>query len=116
MLRIYRTIISLHLIPTTIDSKINTLTKDVICEAAYLPLSIIIVGIGNSDFSHMIELDGDKIPIKNKKGVQIERDIVQFVRFNDFKNNSINLSEEVLKEVPDQVEQYYRRYLNFKGM
>jgi|688.fasta_scaffold166757_2 hypothetical protein len=32
MLRIYRTIISLHLIPTTIDSKINTLTKDIICE------------------------------------------------------------------------------------
>jgi len=92
------------------------LTKDVICEAAYLPLSIIIVGIGNSEFSHMIELDGDKIPIKNKKGVQVERDIVQFVRFNDFKNNSINLSEEVLKEVPGQVEQYYRKYLNFKGM
>ena len=32
MLRIYRAIISLHLIPATIDSKINTLTKDIICE------------------------------------------------------------------------------------
>jgi hypothetical protein len=35
------------------------LTIQKIVAAAYLPLSIIIIGIGNEDFSNMIILDGD---------------------------------------------------------
>lgn len=34
-------------------------TIDTICYAAYLPLSIIIVGVGIGDFSNMEILDGD---------------------------------------------------------
>jgi len=33
--------------------------KNSIVEAADLPLSIIIVGIGNADFTDMVTLDGD---------------------------------------------------------
>lgn len=91
-------------------------TKDIIVEAAKLPISIIIIGIGEDNFLNMIELDGDKVAIQNKKGEKCERDIVQFVRYNNYRNNSIKLSEEVLQEVPLQVEQYYRLYKNFKGM
>jgi hypothetical protein len=91
-------------------------TKNIIVEAAYLPLSIIIVGIGDENFQNMIELDGDKVPILNKKGEKVQRDIVQFVCFNDFKMDSVKLSEEVLKEVPKQAEQYYRKYKNFKAI
>ena len=44
-------------------------TKDMICELAFLPCSVIIVGVGNADFSEMVELDGDKDrPLKNSKG------------------------------------------------
>jgi hypothetical protein len=34
-------------------------TIDLVCQAAYLPLSIIIVGVGKADFDNMQKLDGD---------------------------------------------------------
>ena len=98
------------------DGNINDMqqTCDKIVEASYLPLSIIIVGIGNGDFSLMDILDGDKHPLKNSRGELRKRDIVQFVQFEDFKkNNAIDygtdLTEEVLKEIPTQVEEYYEK-------
>ena len=98
------------------DGCINDMpqTCDKIVEASYLPLSIIIVGIGNADFSLMDILDGDKNPLKNSRGELTKRDIVQFVQFEDFKkNNAIDygtdLTEEVLKEIPTQVEEYYEK-------
>ena len=98
------------------DGCINDMqeTCDKIVEASYLPLSIIIVGIGSADFSLMKILDGDKYPLKNSRGELRKRDIVQFVKFEDFKkNNAIDygtdLTEEVLKEIPTQVEEYYEK-------
>ena len=87
-------------------------TRDKIVEASYLPLSIIIVGIGNDDFELMDILDGDKYPLTNSRGELRKRDIVQFVKFEDFKKNNAvdygtDLTEEVLKEIPTQVEEYY---------
>ena len=35
------------------------MSKDLIVNASDLPLSIIIVGVGNADFESMNELDGD---------------------------------------------------------
>jgi hypothetical protein len=43
-------------------------TKDLIVECSGYPLSIIIVGIGNADFSNMVELDGDDVILKNSRG------------------------------------------------
>jgi hypothetical protein len=104
------------------DGCINDMqqTCDKIVEASYLPLSIIIVGIGTADFSLMDILDGDKYPLKNSKGELRKRDIVQFVKFEDFKkNNAIDygtdLTEEVLKEIPTQVEEYYEKCGKFYG-
>ena len=98
------------------DGCINDMpqTCDKIVEASYLPLSIIIVGIGNADFSLMDVLDGDEIPLKNSIGELRKRDIVQFVKFEDFKKvNAIDygtdLTEEVLKEIPTQVEEYFEK-------
>ena len=96
------------------DGNINDMnqTRDKIVEASYLPLSIIIVGIGNADFELMDILDGDKYPLTNSRGELRKRDIVQFVKFEDFKKNNAvdygtDLTEEVLKEIPTQVEEYY---------
>ena len=89
-------------------------TRDKIVEASYLPMSIIIVGIGKADFTLMNMLDGDSEPVVNSKGEPWRRDIVQFVEFENFKkNNAVNygtdLTEEVLKEIPKQVEEYYQK-------
>jgi hypothetical protein len=48
-------------------------TKKAIIDACGSPLSIIIIGVGNGDFTNMIELDGDHNPFA-------PRDIVQFVK------------------------------------
>lgn len=68
--------------------------------ASLLPLSIIVVGIGNADFSQMHILDGDE-GLKDARGRKAQRDLVQFVPFNSFRNNSMLLAEEVLEELPE---------------
>ena len=51
-------------------------TKDLIYQLAQLPCSIIIVGVGNADFSAMEELDGDDGGLRNSAGQLVARDIV----------------------------------------
>ena len=53
-------------------------TKAAIIEASFLPMSIIIIGVGPADFSAMEELDADTIPLTSK-WKRANRDIVQFV-------------------------------------
>jgi hypothetical protein len=90
-------------------------TKDMIYEASFLPISFIIVGIGNSDFGNMVALDGDDVELTNSKGQKVGRDIVQFVKYNSYKVDSNKLAQEVLKEIPRQVEMYFRKHNNFKA-
>ena len=81
-----------------------------IISCSNLPLSIIIVGIGNANFDNMNRLDGDG-GLYGSKGQTAQRDIVQFVPFNEFLSKGpIALAEEVLKEVPNQV----LGYMNLK--
>ena len=62
------------------------MTIDLLVRNCNLPLSLIIVGIGNADFSNMDTLDGDN-GLYNKKGQKAQRDIVQFVPFNKVHKN-----------------------------
>lgn len=64
-------------------------TREAIVRASYQPLSIIIVGVGNADFTDMQILDGDDGVLRSPKGEPVLRDIVQFVPFRDFKTVSI---------------------------
>uniref|UniRef100_A0A8D2J049 C2 domain-containing protein n=1 Tax=Varanus komodoensis TaxID=61221 RepID=A0A8D2J049_VARKO len=63
-------------------------TREAIVRASYLPMSIIIVGVGNADFTDMQVLDGDDGVLRSPKGEPVLRDIVQFVPFREFKNVS----------------------------
>uniref|UniRef100_A0A7N5K776 Copine-6-like n=1 Tax=Ailuropoda melanoleuca TaxID=9646 RepID=A0A7N5K776_AILME len=75
---------------------------DAIVRASRLPLSIIIVGIGNADFSDMRELNGDRGMLETEEGRAV-RDIVQFVPVREFKKAGHNaLAKTVLAEVPRQ--------------
>lgn len=82
------------------DGIINDLdnTLDEIAKAAFLPLSIVIIGVGNADFTDMERLDGDD---RN-----LDRDIVQFVNFRQFKDMREVLQAQVLEEIPRQFLQY----------
>ncbi|XP_043937782.1 copine-7 [Protopterus annectens] len=83
-------------------------TRESIVRASYLPMSIIIVGVGNADFTDMEILDGDDGILRSPKGEPVLRDIVQFVPFREFKNASpAALAKCVLAEVPKQVVEYY---------
>ena len=77
-------------------------TIDVIVSMSGLPVSIIIVGLGNEGFEKMEILDGDHGWLVDRRGNVAKKDLVQFVKFSDYKNKSMKeLAEEVLKEVPD---------------
>jgi len=80
-------------------------TVDLIVSNSNLPLSIIIVGIGNAEFTNMNILDGDN-GLFDSKGRRANRDIVQFVPFNQVAGNPDMLAKELLAELPDQVVQY----------
>ena len=71
--------------------------------ASSLPMSIIIVGVGNADFNSMEALDCDEGFLVDNRGFRATRDIVQFVPFNKFSGNSTALAAEVLREVPKQL-------------
>lgn len=76
------------------DGEIHDMAET-ITEIAYLsknnlPISFVIIGVGNEDFSNMVRLDGDELAIEAGA-----HDIVQFVKY-----------EEVIKRSkPGEVEQ-----------
>uniref|UniRef100_A0A452TYY3 Copine 5 n=1 Tax=Ursus maritimus TaxID=29073 RepID=A0A452TYY3_URSMA len=84
-------------------------TKEAIVNAAKLPMSIIIIGVGQAEFDAMVELDGDDVRISSR-GKLAERDIVQFVPFRDYVDRTGNhvlsmarLARDVLAEIPDHL-------------
>ncbi|XP_073675933.1 copine Va [Garra rufa] len=89
-------------------------TKEAIVNAAKLPMSIIIVGVGQAEFDAMVELDGDDVRISSR-GKLAERDIVQFVPFRDYMDRTGNhvlsmarLAKDVLAEIPEQLILYMK--------
>jgi hypothetical protein len=52
-----------------------------IIEATNLPISVIVIGVGNEKFKMMKQLDSDKGLLRDEAGRSAQRDIVQFVKF-----------------------------------
>jgi hypothetical protein len=65
------------------------------------PMSVVIVGVGNANFSGMRFLDDLSKPGK--------RDIVQFVPFNEHCRSAVDLSSTTLREIPDQLVGYFTK-------
>ena len=83
-------------------------TIDSLVEASFLPISVIIIGIGDADFSNMDILDADDEPLVDRNGRKSDRDLVQFVPFKKFSYNGQLLAQEVLEEIPRQAIEYYQ--------
>ena len=84
-------------------------TVDMIVRGSRAPLSIIIIGVGDADFSAMEQLHDDKAKLKSSTGTQVARHCVQFVAMQDYANlaSSARLAKELLSQLPDQVAQFF---------
>lgn len=79
-----------------------------IVRASSQPLSIVIVGVGNADFTAMNTLDGDRKKLKFGSE-ECKRDIVQFIPLRDFMTRGSQvLTQQVLNELPDQFLQFMK--------
>lgn len=87
-------------------------TKRLLVYASTLPMSVIIVGVGNDDFKNMEELDCDKGKLTDEDGRAAVRDVVQFVPFRKYNFDPAMLAQETLKELPKQINEFYQ----MKGM
>lgn len=83
-------------------------TVDAIIDASSLPISIVIVGIGNAVFDKMVHLDSDEALLKSSDGARTAvRDIVQFVSYREHAGfGGAKLAKEVLAEIPDHIVEY----------
>ncbi|WOH04514.1 hypothetical protein DCAR_0623923 [Daucus carota subsp. sativus] len=78
-------------------------TTDSIVRASDLPLSILIVGVGNADFKQMEILDADNGNfLKSSNGRIATRDIVQFVPMREMHAGQISVVQSLLEELPGQ--------------
>jgi Copine/C2 domain len=76
--------------------------------AAAAPMSVVIVGVGNADFSSMKFLDDHASKSDNSTSSSSRRrDVAQFVEFNKHCANSVDLTSATLKEIPDQLVGYF---------
>ena len=82
-------------------------TIDQLVDGSFLPLSVIIIGIGDNDFENMDILDGNDEPLISSDGTKRQRDIVKFVRFEDCRNDPEKITEELLDEIPRQIIDFY---------
>ena len=60
------------------DGWINDMekTKHLLVKCSELPISVIIVAVGDADFDQMYELDGDRGSISDMNGNRCKRDVV----------------------------------------
>jgi Copine len=86
---------------------------DMIVRGSKSPLSIIIIGVGDADFSSMLFLDTSKQQgtLKGSNNTVASRDIVQFVAMRDYRSlaSSQRLARDLLAGLPDQVTNYFMR-------
>ncbi|KAK3135745.1 hypothetical protein QOZ80_5BG0422880 [Eleusine coracana subsp. coracana] len=84
-------------------------TKDCIVRASDLPLSILIVGVGNADFKQMEILDADNGKrLESSTGRIATRDIVQFVPMREVQGGQMSVVQSLLEELPGQFLSYMR--------
>ena len=100
-----------HILMILTDGIIDDIdaTIDELVEGYFLPLSVIIIGVGKADFTKMDVLDADDNPLVNRRGVQAARDLVQFVPFLKYESDPEKLANEVLAEIPRQIIEYYEQ-------
>jgi protein involved in ribonucleotide reduction len=94
------------------DGAINDMegTIRTLIKASGLPLSVVIIGVGNENFGEMKRLDSDS-GLLSLGAEKAQRDIVQFVAFRDTVAQGTSvLAQEVLAEIPNQVVDFMEKH------
>lgn len=83
-------------------------TVDCLCTAAEdAPLSVIIIGVGEGDFSTFKGLfEEGSAKLQHSNGVPISRDIASFASFFDFNDSCSEVVAKALAQMPEQFVQY----------
>ena len=82
-------------------------TVNEIAKASNLPISIIIVGMGNNDHTKIKDLDNDTYELPSKEPrLKPIRDIVNSVEYSKYKNDIEKLAKETISEIPQQFLEY----------
>ena len=97
------------------NNDIDEMVRQLIKSERY-PISVCIIGVGDENFSRMLQMDSRTKPLEDKDGYKSERDMCQFVRYNDFKDRPDKMAEFMLNIIPSQVEAYYRASQDFIGI
>ena len=92
------------------DGYIDDITEtiDTIIEASKFPISFIIIGVGDDVNYDMKRLNGESGKLISSTGEILNKDIVQYVHYNDYADDLNKLTEAVLKYIPDQISNYYK--------
>ena len=83
-------------------------TIDSIIEISKYPISFIIIGVGDDVTSDMKTLNGENGKLISSNGETLNKDIVQYVHFNDYANDLNKLTKAVLKYIPEQISNYFK--------
>jgi hypothetical protein len=91
------------------DGVITDLQQTIIAiiNAAELPLSLLIVGVGGADFTEMETLDADKKRLSGPDGRVAARDIVQFMPMRNVAHGA-SVARSLLAELPGQLLEYMK--------
>ena len=81
-------------------------TIDFIIESSYLPLTIIIIGVGNTNFEEM-NTAFNSIPNIASNGIKKYRNNVLFISLKKYENNVENFIESCLKETVKHMIKFY---------
>ena len=100
-----------HILLIISDGYIHDINETInsIIEASKFPMSIVIIGVGDNVNYDMKTLNRQNGKLTSTStGEVLNKDIVQYVHFNDYADDLNKLTEEVLKYIPDQITDYYK--------
>ena len=98
------------------DGIINDINKviDSVVNAQSLPLSINIIGIGDEPTTEMRKLNMEYGPLYDSNNKRMDRKVVTYIHFKQYKDNFNLLKNELMKTIPENVIEYLNEYNKMK--
>jgi len=94
--------------------------KQAIVEVSYLPVSIVLIGVGPNppregeepadwapDFSQLVALDADYERMVDEDGYEQARDCVQFLDFTKCRYDEAEFAMQLMAEIPKQIKEFF---------